>query len=118
MNAQQTKHFINNFDFSDAWLEKLPADFNEISKIGLTRQEWHIMDAIKIAWMVSSKEGKRDLASSVAKVLTFVVILVFGLSGLVSIAGNSGFEFTQTAQAAGVQIDEIIQSTVSAMLKK
>lgn len=107
------KKFVNSFNFPNPDWGKLPHDFPNLSKKGLTREEGHLLDAIVLAWLTTTPEGKNYLARK----LRIGLFGLFGLIGLISLITLKG-NFSKQAKAAGVILDEAIQSTMSAILKK
>lgn len=112
-----TKIFIKKFDFTNPDWSDLPETFPNLPKTGLTRQEEHLLDAIKLAhfaneggWKASTGKAGRIGLISLIGLIVFI--------GLISLISSPEGELTRTVQAAGVQADEIIQSTMSAIMRR
>lgn len=115
----KVKTFVKNFYFPNPSWKDLPSDFPNLSKEGLTREERHLLDAIILAWQATQPKGKMMLYKTYVKLGFFVsLVLFFGFISLKFLISNSQIEFTKTVQAVTLQVDEIIQSTVSAILRK
>ncbi len=50
------KQFIKGYNFTNPSWDNLPNGFPNVSKVGLTKEEVHLLDAIKIAWLVADEE--------------------------------------------------------------
>jgi len=51
-----TKHFIKNFNFPNPSWDNLPSGFPNISEEGLSKEETHLLEAIKMAWLVADEK--------------------------------------------------------------
>ncbi|OGM24057.1 hypothetical protein A2715_02670 [Candidatus Woesebacteria bacterium RIFCSPHIGHO2_01_FULL_39_32] len=112
-----TKKFIRNFNFSNPNWENLPNGFPNLGKQGLTRQEGCLLDAIKLAWMTGELEGRKSLLLNTTRVFLLVsAIVVIGTLGLQLLRSPEN-TFT-TVNAATIKVDDVIQSTMSAILKR
>ena len=119
MNKTYIKKFIRDFNFPNPNWENLPVGFLDLSKEGLTKEEGHLLDAIKLAWLTTQPEGRKTLYKNTIKSGLFVFISLMGLISLINHTFLSNeIEFSSTVQAATVKIDEVIQSTRSAILRK
>lgn len=56
MRTIRHKQFIKDFNFSNPDWSNLPSGFPNIEIDGLTKEETHLLEAIKIAWLVSEEE--------------------------------------------------------------
>ena len=114
------KRFIADFYFPNPDWEKLPLGFPDIPKTGLTREEGYLLDGIKLAYFATAGGWKKGL--TVPKHGQALLIVLIGLISLISfisiITQPGGNEFTRTVNAATVQMDDLVQSTMSAILKR
>lgn len=54
--SNQIKEFIKGYNFSNPSWDNLPTGFPNISKAGLTKEEAHLLEAIKLAWLVADEK--------------------------------------------------------------
>lgn len=114
---QKLMHFINNFSFPNPDWNVLPADFPNISKTGLTKEEGHLLDGIKLAWL--SSKGKAYFIKITAR-RTFVVatIIFVLLAGRNIITGSHTTSKTVSAKTVSQVVGEAVQATMSAVFRK
>ena len=105
------KSYINNFNFPDPDWEKLPDGFFSLSKKGLTKEEGHLFDAIKLAYFANEGGWKKSAAR-------IGLICLIGLIALISLISTDTEPLARTVSAATLRVDEVIQSTVSAILRR
>ena len=113
-----TKTFINEFNFRDPDWATLPLNFPKLSKKGLSKVEEHLLDGIKLAWMVSV--GRKVFAKSVAKrvMIGFSILVISVLLGETLLSGTQNL-FTQSVSAKTVSesVTEMVQATMSAVFR-
>ena len=110
--------FVNNFNFPNPSWENLPEGFPNLDKDGLTTQEGHLLDAIKLAWINSNEQGKKYFLQKTARNVFFVLsILVIGTL-TVRVLKNPQNSYTMNVHAATEKVSEVVQSTMSAILRK
>ena len=83
MSYTTYKSYIKNFDFANPEWDKLPRGFPNLEKIELTREEGHLLDAIKLAWLTTTSTGRRYLCRKVTRTGTFLIICLISLMGLI-----------------------------------
>jgi hypothetical protein len=49
------KQFIKSYDFTSPSWDNLPSGFPNVDDDGLTREEAHLLEAIKMAWLVADE---------------------------------------------------------------
>lgn len=113
----QIKQFIADFNFPNPDWESLPVGFPYIPKEGLTKEEAYLLDGIKLAWTANAGGWKHSALKGARTGLVCLIGLIslIGLIGFITQPG--GNELTRTVNAATVQVDDFIQSTMSAILK-
>jgi hypothetical protein len=113
----QTKRFIAGFNFPDPDWDSLPPNFPNVPKTGLTREESYLLEGIILAWTANAGGWKKGVARSahIGLVCLIGLISFIGLIGLISSGSES---LTSTVNAAGTAINEIVESTASAILKR
>ena len=52
----KTKQFIHNFNFTNPNWENLPSGFPNLNEKGLNKEETHLLEAIKLAWVVTEEK--------------------------------------------------------------
>jgi len=114
LNTSELKKFVREFNFPDPNWDSLPPNFPNIPMDDLSVEEKHLFEAIKLAWFAN--EGGKILFFRKLKVILLVFISFIGLIGL--IFSWSQEMITKPVQAATTQIDNVIQSTMSAILRK
>lgn len=50
------RQFIRSFNFPNPSWDNLPVGFPNISEEGLSKEEAHLLDAIKLAWLVADEK--------------------------------------------------------------
>lgn len=115
--SQSLKSFVNNWDFANPNWSFLPPNFPNIPKNGLSREEGHLLDGIKLAWMAS--EGRDYLVKTVAKrvAVTAVIIFILVVGGSLIKNSRTGTK-TVSAKTVTQTIGGIIESTTSAILRR
>src|SRR3989338_155573 len=103
------KTFINGFNFPSPSWENLPEGFPNLDKDGLTVQEGHLLDAIRLAYFANEGGWKVSLKRN-SKIGLIGLICLIGLVGLISLISPN-----KSVNAATGQIESIIQSTMSAI---
>lgn len=113
-----TKKFIADFNFPDPDWDNLPPNFPNLPKENLTHEEEHLLGGIKLAWYATAG-GFKDGARKSARIGLISLIGLIGLIGLINfIIQPSGNKFTRTVNAASLQVNEAIESTMSAILRR
>ncbi len=117
-NTKELKQFVSEFNFPDPSWENLPSGFPEVSKKGLNREQSHLLDAIILAWTATNPTGKSQLFAQVR--LGFIsLFFLIGFISLITLIVMSPQEMIiKPANAAGIKIDQAIESTMSAILRK
>ena len=59
--SKHIKHFIKSYDFTSPSWDNLPSGFPNISEEGLTKEETHLLDAIKLAWLVADEQHSNTI---------------------------------------------------------
>ncbi len=108
---RKVKIFIKNFYFPNPSWEDLPVGFPNLPKVGLTHEEGLLLDAIKLAYV--NEVGRKTLIRHISLIC---LISLIGLLSLIFLSGQD--KFTKPVSAATVKVDEVIQSTMSAILRK
>jgi hypothetical protein len=54
--SNNLKHFIKSYDFTNPSWDNLPSGFPNVGEDGLTKEEIHLLDAIKMAWLVADEK--------------------------------------------------------------
>lgn len=108
----EIKKFIQGFKFESPNWENLPPNFPNIPKKGLSREEKHLLDAIKTAWYLNER-GRSLLYKKTLLISILAFISFISLISLISLA-NQG-TLPKPVNAATVKIDKVIQSTMSAV---
>lgn len=109
--------FIRSWDFTNPSWGNLPAGFPDFDKKGLTREEGHLLDGIKLAWMAG--EGRGVFYKTVARQAVVTATIIFVLfAGRNIITRTHYITNTVSAKTVTQTIGEIIESTASAILRK
>lgn len=127
LNTNKVKDFVNNFCFPDPKWDNLPFGFPDVPVKGLTRQEEHLLSGIKLAWMATQSKGKKHLYVNTIKagIISSVILAMITLAG--DFVKSPEWQYTKEVSAAtasatlkevGGRADEMIQSTMSAILRK
>jgi hypothetical protein len=122
------KRFIREFNFPQPDWSSLPAGFPNCDLSGLTKEEKCLLDAIKMAWLTGTKQGKRQLRNRLAKSCSLTLITLITLISLISlILSSPQSHFAKPVNAATVSaalkqsvqinIGDLIESTMSAIRK-
>lgn len=115
--SQTLKRFVNEFNFPNPDWSTLPKGFPNLEKDGLTKQEGHLMDGIKLAWIISGG-GRQYFYKTAAKRAAVAVAIVFVLfAGKNLITSNQTYTKTVNATTVTAAFEEIIESTRSAIFK-
>lgn len=126
MKTLKLKTFIQEFNFPNPDWTVLPKGFPNLSKKGLTKEEGHLLDGIKLAWLATGT-GKAGFYIKTLRlgVATFSIlfIVLFGISAVKNLEGNH----TKSVNAATISATfkkiqqgngmELIESTMSAVFK-
>lgn len=112
----QTKRFIAEFNFPDPDWDNLPVGFPRMPEKDLTREECHLLDAIKLAYF--AEKGWKKSAARSTRIGLISLICLISLIGLIRLASHGQGSFTQPVQAATLKVNEVIESTMSAILKR
>jgi hypothetical protein len=113
--------FIREFNFSAPSWNNLPNGFPRCDTSKLPLEEKYLFDGIKLVY--AHEHTGQIIVRSVAKATLYsLIIFIFGLIsliGLIKLATQPGENnITRTVNAATIQVDEFVQSTMSAILRK
>jgi hypothetical protein len=118
MNYQpKLKNFINTFNFPKAKFSRLPEGFPYCNLERLTDSEKLVYGGIVIAWY-NTREGQSYLLRKFAKPAGTALVLFIGLASLINLILAQPEGLTGTVSAATQAADEVIQSTMSAILRR
>lgn len=113
-----TKQLITEFNFPNPDWNNLPSGFPRLDKAGLTRQEGHLLDGIKLAWIAS--EGRDVFYKSLARrTVVGIVILILAIlvgKNLIT-ATDKSLTHTVSAKTVSQKVEEVIEATMSAVFK-
>jgi hypothetical protein len=112
------KNSINSWDFSNPDWNKLPTDFPNCDTSGLiTKQEGHLFDGIKLAWLAS--EGRNYLIKRTVRHTAIVTAIIFVLlTGKNIITQNSTNTNTVSAKTVSQTVGDFVEATMSAVFRK
>ena len=115
---KDTKKFIKEFDFPNPNWNQLPPGFPSLSKAELTKQEKHLLDGIKLAWLITD-EGKGYLYKSFAQ-KTLIGVTAIILIVLVTNLLTKSVSLTNNVQAKTVVETEekVVEATISAVFRR
>jgi len=112
-----TKEFIANFNFADPDWTHLPEDFPSVDTTKLTEIEKTLLSGIKIAYF-NGEAGRKELTGKVKRTVVFTVMCLISLMGLIRLITLSQGELAKPVIAATETVNEIIESTMSAIIRK
>ena len=115
--TSQTKRFIAEFNFPNPDWSNLPAGFLDLDKTGLTKEESHLLDGIKLAWIAS--KGRGVFYKTVAKrafVGIAIVVLVL-LGGNLLANPEKSIAKNVSAKTVSQTVEEFVEATMSAVFK-
>jgi len=127
MTYRTYKTYINKFNFPNPNWESIPNGIFNLNKKLLSKEESHLLDAIKLAWLTGTEKGRTILYKNIARLTaTFAVIIFVTILGRYIIKEygksiiNSVNAATQSAtfRQGQISIDGIIESTMSAIMGK
>lgn len=108
--------FIRTWDFANPTWDSLPAGFPNLPKTGLTREEGHLLDGIRLAWTAS--EGRDYLIKTVSRRAAVVAAIIFVLLvGRNIITRTHYITNTVSAKTVSQVVGEAVQATMSAVFK-
>jgi hypothetical protein len=81
----------------------------------LTKEEKHLLSAIKLAYF-ACEDGREIIVKKAAKTGA-VFVLVISLITLISLTSQRGVTKTAEAKTFGERVNQIVESTMSAVLK-
>jgi hypothetical protein len=114
----KAKSFVKSFDFNRPRWDKMPEGFIKQRPEGLTLEENHLYDAITLAWLTTTAEGKAYFYQKLGKRLAAMLIIAAASLALVAgIPAKQRFEVKAAKERAVNSVQEIIESTVSGILK-
>ncbi|KKQ84310.1 MAG: hypothetical protein UW51_C0009G0002 [Candidatus Amesbacteria bacterium GW2011_GWA1_44_24] len=116
--SYKLSRFIANFNFANPDWDNLPNGFFYCKKDGLTKQEGHLLDAIVLAWYATQPEGRKFLSKKFTQTSSLLLISLISLIGLIRLISQNHSDFAKPVQAATTTVNQVIQSTMSAILKK
>jgi hypothetical protein len=118
MNNKKFKNYLNNFRFEEWEFENIPSTMLAEKQWSLSKEEESVLRGIKIALSFKKLNQKKDDIYLAGRVAGFSFVLFIGLIGLISMVLNVPGEFAKTVSAASAKADEIVQSTMSAILRR
>ena len=109
--------FVREFNFPNPDWNTLPSGFPDLPKTGLSCEEGHLLEAITLAWLTTNKDGRVKLyINTVKSFFLIVIIFIIGTFGIQILKGSG--PSVQAVNAATLNINEVVQSTMSAILRK
>jgi hypothetical protein len=122
-----TKQFVSEFNFANPRWDKVPADIATLPADGLSKQEEHLFEAIKLAYFTLEGGRKVVIQKAVRTGAISLIVIVISLISLIALTSfSSGEKLAKPVNAATVSAQlktgslkagEIFQSTVSGILK-
>ena len=116
--SYKTKIFIKNFNFPNPSWDNLPVGFPNLPKDGLTIQEGHLLDAIKLAWINSGSGGRKYYFLKTTRSALFVLSVLAVGTLIFNVLKNPENSYTMNVYAAREIVSGVVQSTMSAILRK
>lgn len=117
MMNYELREYINTFDFPEPDWSNLPVGFPSLDKTGLTKEEGHLLDGIRLAWLTS--EGRevfyKTLARRTVVIVVLVFVVLFGRSVLIST--NKSVTRTVSAKVMGERVGDFVEATMSAVFR-
>lgn len=113
-----TKQFISEFNFAEPDWGSLPPNLPKIPKDGLTREESHLLDAIKLAYFATAGGWKKSAQKGARMGFAFIIGLISLIGSAILVTRSAGEQFAQPVQAATHTVNQVIESTMSAILKR
>lgn len=122
----KVRRFIAGFNFVEPNWDNLPGGFPNLDKTGLTKEEGHLLNGIKLAWLTSAGRSVfyRTLARRTVLGAAIITIALLGRS-IITTTNNS---YAKSVNAATVSatiknltkvsaegLEDIIESTRSAI---
>ena len=92
MSYTSYKSYTKNFNFENPNWEDFPGGFLDITKTDLTKEESHLLDAIKLAWLTTTSTGRKYLFKKTYKRVALVSMCLISLIGLISLITSSSQE--------------------------
>lgn len=116
--TSQTKRFIAEFNFPEPDWSTLPTGFPDLNKDGLTNEEEHLLDGIKLAWVTD--EGRNVLYRSIARraVVGISILIISILLGRSLMTGTHGrVAKSVSAKTVSRSVEEFVEATMSAVFR-
>ncbi len=114
----KTKAFIRSFNFSNPDWRKLSSSFPYLEENGLTREEKHLLDGIKLAWMATTNKGRKKFYQQIRLTVFTFLLIVLSAFTILNFTRKNQEKIAKTVNAASIKAEDIIQSTVSAILRR
>ena len=113
----KVKGFVKEFDFPNPDWSSLPDGFPNLSKEGLTKQERHLLDGIKLTWVVS--EGRETLYKTTAKraFVGVVIVALVLLGGSFLVRPETSITKSVSAKTVSQTVEEFVEATMSAVFR-
>lgn len=110
--------FVLSWDFENPKWENLPPGFPHCDKRGLTKQEGHLLDGIKLAWLTS--EGRGVFYKSLARRTVVLAVLIFVVLLGRSVLTSTDKSVAQSVSAKTVTqaVEDFVEATMSAVFRK
>jgi len=112
------KKSINSWDFSNPNWNKLPPGFPDCNLNGLTtKQERHLFDGIKLAWLAS--EGRNYLIKGIVRqtaVITAIILIII-LGKTLTSSPDKYLTRSVSAKTVGQTFGDLVEATMSAVFR-
>lgn len=117
MNYELRK-YINTFNFPEPDWSNLPAGFPSLDKTGLTKEESHLLDGIRLAWITSEGQGVfyKTLAKKTVVIVVLIFVVLFGRSVLTGT--DKSVTRTVSAKTMKERVGDFVEATMSAVFRK
>ncbi len=114
----KVKRFIAGFDFPEPDWGNLPDGFPNLDKKGLSKEEGHLLDGIKLAWVTS--EGRETLYKTTAKraFVGMVIVILILLGGNLLANPENSITKSVSAKTVSESVGDFVEATMSAVFKK
>jgi len=136
MKSKTLKRYIKEFDFENPNWDRLPGGFPDCEREALTKVEKHYLEAIEVAWLTTTKVGRRTMYRKFtrASLLTVAMIIIGFLAQFV--IRNPESSYSKGVNAATISatlkrmgqknesneskkaLETVIESTMSAVYRR
>ena len=118
MKIENLRAFVNEFNFPNPDWTSLPEGFPNIDKDGLTKEEGHILDGIKLAWITS--EGQEALYKATAKraFLGIAIVILVLLGSSLLVRPETSITTSVSAKTVSQSFEEFVEATMSAVFRE